>query len=672
MNQGLIATLRSDLAAAGSVQAIDDAYARALDAAAGAPVAPGEAEGLAAAISEHLSGLFRAQQFLYVPPTLPRLLEILGVELPCAGLYRDAERQLNGQAKQRFASPAVFLEFQVNLLLVQSVTEGLDAALAGFIRRLMAAPYGNWMDPKIEQLGAYFIANQWLNGELTRTAAALKAAGASKPQPETVRKLLTLTRVLGFSITAPRRWLELFFGVVIGPAIAGAAKNRMHDAALMLEWAAYVNFTRAKDDADHFRDTVGTWVDPLRRCGKAFGRDLPKLAAPRRDGAPPTVAFFLQNTELLGHTEALLTFLRGVDALDPKPIAPLVYLLGRANPELEAQLAAAGTTAIYIHDLAGEKASKSEQLTAMREDARQRGVTAVVYVSLVLTMPFAFSMPLAPVQIWWSMKYHSLSFPEVDGYMSLGSFDDYREIEGRPWRAVHRALTELYDAGLADEAAAVRSRLLDGDPGPVLGCIGREEKMISDGYIAALAEILDAVPGAVFLWTGKTEHPGVVELLRRHGIEGRCRYVGWIDTRLYAQVIDVFVDSFPFASGLTAFEAMAAARPVVAMITPEALGTGMPGHIWPVYTGAAGTAEIQTDVRDIFTDPDGGSLLPFVTDAETYVKTAIALCTDEAMRGRAGDAMRTFVERYMLDAKRMAASGCRHILEIIDETLGDG
>ena len=53
-------------------------------------------------------------------------------------------------------------------------------------------------------------------------------------------------------------------------------------------------------------------------------------------------------------------------------------------------------------------------------------------------------MRIAPVQIHWSMKYHSVEFDEIDGYLTIGSFEQYRIINGKKWRAGHGALDPLY------------------------------------------------------------------------------------------------------------------------------------------------------------------------------------------------------------------------------------
>src|SRR6185436_14508130 len=96
----------------------------------------------------------------------------------------------------------------------------------------------------------------------------------------------------------------------------------------------------------------------------------------------------------------------------------------------------------------------------------------------------------------------------------------------------------------APAAREVRASL--GARGPVYGSFGREEKLNSPAFLDAVVAILRRVPGAVFLWTGRVQHPEIQKRFEAAGVAARCRFIGWVDTKLYAQVIDVFLDSFPF------------------------------------------------------------------------------------------------------------------------------
>ena len=205
-------------------------------------------------------------------------------------------------------------------------------------------------------------------------------------------------------------------------------------------------------------------------------------------------------------------------------------------------------------------------------------------------------------------------------------------------------------------------------PTVILGCLGREEKLLSEPFAQSLAQILKKVPEAIFLWTGKIENPNVTTLFKSHGIEDQCRYIGWVNTRIYAQVLDVFIDGFPFASGLTAFETMAAGSPVVALVTPEALEIGFPNHLWPGFSGADGIEpEIHDYVREIFLNSKGDSVVSIVDTECEYVDIAVRLANDRDFREEAGQASKTFVERYMHDETAMAETFSDYILDIYSQ-----
>lgn len=92
----------------------------------------------------------------------------------------------------------------------------------------------------------------------------------------------------------------------------------------------------------------------------------------------------------------------------------------------------------------------------------------------------------------------------------------------------------------------------------VLGTLARAEKLNSGPFLAAVAQVLQANPGAIWLWTGREVHPGIEAHMRAAGVASQCRFVGWIDTALYAGALDVFLESFPMGCGITGYQALAA------------------------------------------------------------------------------------------------------------------
>ena len=627
------------------------------------------AAGILAHAGHHLFRIAQVESQLFVPPAMARLSDLLGRPFPEPEPFKVARREMMAQVDMRRVAGDQKFQLLMHLMLLESLIEGLDRALANFVSGLTSGPLPNWQSPLLTQIGKIVASNGWLSGRRPKTVKTLRRVAKVKRDIDGVRRILALIHGLGFIKTAPLDGLELIFSRLVLPGMDAAAKAGLYDIALHLERIAYLNYTQAVDNADQFRRTVSQWLPAMRQAGRRCSETLPALRKVV-DGVAedrPRVAFFLHGSAILGHTEVLLSFLRGLSKLEAPLIQAEIYIGDLPNDELTRRLSEYGIEPLYLRQMTPPGAGMADLLLVMRRDANTRGVECIVYTSLILNMSFAFSLRLAPVQIWWSMKYHSISFPEVDGYMALGSFDTYREIEARPWRAVHRSMEVLFAPELAEQAAAIRAELMQEADHLILGCIGREEKLVSPDYIRALSQILDAVPDALFIWTGQQENRNVTALLEDAGIASRCCYVGWVNTRLYAQVLDVFVDSFPFASGLTAFEAMAAGCPVVAKLTPEALGTGMPAHVWPVYAGEAGDDRVQNDVRALFTDSSGTGLLPFVDDDAAFCNVAIRLCLDKEYRLSVGDAQRTFVNRYMTNDELMAETGSQHILEIIRE-----
>jgi predicted O-linked N-acetylglucosamine transferase (SPINDLY family) len=256
--------------------------------------------------------------------------------------------------------------------------------------------------------------------------------------------------------------------------------------------------------------------------------------------------------------------------------------------------------------------------------------------------------------------------------MTAGAFfEDFRQIDGRTWRSCRTALPPLTEPHLAAKAAEARSTLNLGRDTLVLGCIGRDEKMLGEGYLEAVAAILKVREGTEFVWTGRAQvrAPDVQRKLEQLGVAARCKFLGWVpNTKIVAHMLDVYLDSFPFASGHTGFEAMAAGVPMVVLATGQALDSSTLTSLVPVLRGQTGTVAERADVSSIFADPDGTKLVPYVESIDEYVARAIELIRDASLRRRVGDAGRRFVERFARDEKGFAVSTCRHILDIIAET----
>lgn len=264
----------------------------------------------------------------------------------------------------------------------------------------------------------------------------------------------------------------------------------------------------------------------------------------------------------------------------------------------------------------------------------------MVFVSNPLGMAFGSTMGVAPVHIWWSHKWHGLELPYLDGYLDACHPSQNRAvIDGREWRCTYTALPELFDPARTAAAETQRRHIKER---VAFGTLCRGEKHTPE-HAAAVSAILSRVPDSVYLYAGRDRLPWLEEQLS--AFKGRVAFIGWVDTGLWAQVFDVYLDTFPFQSGHTGFGAMAAGKPVVW------LDDGL-------YNDEQG-------VTDVLKKTSPGHGVRWATTPAEYVDMAVALANNPEARTAAGAANRAFINNFMRDEKRMARSVSAAILDII-------
>ncbi|MFP6899978.1 MAG: hypothetical protein VCA36_03480 [Opitutales bacterium] len=616
-------------------------------------------------IAEKLFDDFEATGRIMVPYECASFFELAGVRFMGDARWKaivDTEaEELSAEAQK--SGP--WLNRLLGQVSLTGLVRGVDRGLVRLIN--LFSEYPGIMPQISNDVGHLLAEAGWFDSRLPKTRKHIaKMVLQCLRKGEAINDLPGLFSALGFNKISPTKWLEFLFSNVLLKTINEAGKMGRFDLALRLELMTYLSYLGKFDSRDHYHKVMSRLLPAMRKVGHAHLQRLETFESKTESlENVPLVVFYLHSSDIMGHTEVFLTLLRAVANSIKKRFRPLVYVEGGSNPELTDRLEAYNVPYVFVTELAGNNSFLTQRWEAIRNDCKVRGVEIFIFVSAVLYMAYAYALRVAPVQIWWSMKYHCLSLPEIDGYLTLGSFQKFKEIEGRSWGICHRALEALYDPSLEPEAIIIRAQLRETDETIILGCLGREEKLLNEPFAHSLAQILKKVPEAIFIWTGKIENSDVTRLFKAHGVEDQCLYVGWVNTRLYAQVLDVFVDSYPFASGLTAFETMAAGHPVVALVTPEALGIGFPNHLWPAYSGAEGIdANIHKDVRDIFTGSNGGSVFSTVETESEYVDMAVRLAKEKDFREEAGLAAKTFIERYMHDEAAMAETFSDYILEI--------
>jgi predicted O-linked N-acetylglucosamine transferase (SPINDLY family) len=257
----------------------------------------------------------------------------------------------------------------------------------------------------------------------------------------------------------------------------------------------------------------------------------------------------------------------------------------------------------------------------LRERLRANGDTCAIWASGPVSALAVLAARVAPVQIYWSLRYHPIRLPEIDGYITYGSWNERERVfHGQAWTVAPAPLA----LGTAPIAAADIERTRAQFPERIaLGTLAREDKIASRPFLEAAAEILRRHPEAGWVWTGHAQHPGVAAFMRERGVDDRCHFVGWVDTALYAAALDVFLETFPLGCGITGYQAIAAGVPLVSYLDSNTV-FGM--RYWSEVLEKAGSREAVS--RELL---DGYPVL-CARDPGEYVQAASRLISDDAYR----------------------------------------
>ena len=330
------------------------------------------------------------------------------------------------------------------------------------------------------------------------------------------------------------------------------------NAALQLEPLWYTRLVKVVENEARYHRCFAWHKHALWAAGRKHARALSGGRIRTR------VAFLVPSGVLLGHTEVLLRVLAnwkeaGMD------IHPVLASLGGMQPGFAERLNAAGIPSVVASpnlDLVGRVAWLADVLAAQR-------VQTAVWVSYPCWVAYVFGVGVAPRQVMWSLKYHPVHMGETVTHIAMTSEGTGTvSINGEPWVAYSPPLGVISSAVDEREVEALRARWA----GKVLvGTLARHEKFNSPDFIRAVIEILRVSPRAHYLYTGHLPSRPLVDALQTSGLSDRATFIGWVDTNLYARVLDVFLESFPFGCGVTGMQALSAGTPLVSLRAEDTL-----------------------------------------------------------------------------------------------------
>ncbi len=506
---------------------------------------------------------------------------------------------------------------------------------------------------------AYFNSEQF---ELAETAFER----ATELAPDTLSSLVGLIQT--YAKTGNRKGAERWHTALAMPAFKKPiTADTLDIMGEVLD--AYYDYQRIEDSEDRYTGAVVPAIQAYSKNVRAF---VGAQAQAKRDsrsslseaGEPIKVAFFIDYANNLAHSKNLYMYLTALLRQTDYKIEPTLIYYKKSD-------------ALNFEDYGIENIdrlelpkgmSRIELILWLKGEIDRRGISVCVTLGTISSLfALSFVCKIAPVMMWWSQKHHGLTLDSIDGYLTLGSVAPTRMIDGREWRTIvglfGPSTFKVQSEDVRAKALSIRTQLLGAEYKQILGVFGREEKLDNDAYWDCVSSIIERFPEALFIWSGRHERKSIIDRMSARNLEHRCKFAGWVDTQVYVNVIDLYVDSFPFPGGHTVVEAMLADTPVVSLVTDDARRITASIFAEPWIDETSSHAE-ELGLEPIFTDSDGNDLSPFVFDIDAYVGCAISILSDTPTRQKRTNASRVFVEKYLTNFELAGTMLAQHIIDV--------
>ena len=272
------------------------------------------------------------------------------------------------------------------------------------------------------------------------------------------------------------------------------------------------------------------------------------------------ILFILKGPYALAHVEFLNALLHGSSYFSS---AIEVHLL-----LLDAAKNSARHPGIQVVSFAETK-STFDKLKKYRRYCYMHDFDSICWVACVQNLSLYMGMQTCASQAYLSMKYHSIIMPTIQKYAGIGSSSVAFSFDTIDWFR-GRAFPHLSLKSKDDEfCMSARQKFSITDSSFVIGCFVRSEKLHNLGYWRVIEELLSEFNKAVFVFASQDIPLNIQDYLSRSLFRDRIKHLGWVDTKTWCHVLDLYLDSFPRGSGNTMFEAIFAHVPCLIMDTPE-------------------------------------------------------------------------------------------------------
>ena len=516
------------------------------------------------------------------------------------------------------------------------------------------------------EIGKFLVNSQWFNGLVfsprdTLFFVELLRGVGDGSKLNVLNKWLKLSN---FGVTCPTETATRIFNGLIVPVMKMLLRERLYDQALGLEQYLYGSWLKREESEEHYDNSFSHWVPEMTEAGREASNCMPALQ-PFQKTSHPNIGFFVHQASTLAHIQVLFMALEAIQK-NREQISPKIYVFSGHDKKMSAWFDSIGIEIIYLDNDADAKVlSPFKRLIWLRKRLATDEVHCLVWTCLPIMLGFVSGFRLAAKQIWLSMKFHPSSFSELDGYITLhNGFSNSVSLMGREWLTVPETSKDLVKSESLETIHQLKMKFSEFDL--ICGTFAREETIATKEFLETIVKILKSNAKLIWLYTGRKNHPLIIKHLEDAGVHHQARFIGWVDTRLFAQVLDFYVDCWPLGSGLTGMQAMAAGLPYVFYCGPSKRANEWTLMKTLLFEPLHQPTDLLTDVtrlREIF-DIEGNSTMLSSTSVENYILLTQKIIDDKNFRTKSGLSYKKYAEEFLNNTDRMGKILCEQIFKI--------
>lgn len=370
-------------------------------------------------------------------------------------------------------------------------------------------------------------------------------------------------------------WDDFIFLVVISPALSKICSLRsLKDAVNKyseLDHALFLKYIRRDEDPIRFRRAfwnVNAFGKHLSsRFRQEFSSKYNLSFHPLEEQSQSAtsginveqkykIAFVFKGGFQLAHAEFFREFLKGSKIFMSRVSITLILL-----DDLPSVISGADLN--HINVLSFREYDSYGKLDAYYRTALLEKFDHISWIACVQNLTLYMGQKLAGSQSYWSMKYHSIIMSSLDKYAGLGfgggsfDFDDIQWFRGRAFPDLSLPLCS------ENRISFLRHKYQIPVNAVVAGCFVRTEKLNNSDYWSLITKLLEAFPHLHFVVASQAIPEIAVDYVTRPIFQRRFHHLGWVNTKEWCQCLDLYIDSFPRGSCLTALEAIKANVPVI-------------------------------------------------------------------------------------------------------------